>query len=100
MNHNEIEAWENKAFNKQFIPIFLSNLEESSDYSKRVRFFKELLMEEGVDYLDFYSEGESYIEKAFSLIYLGDMISYYLALLQEVDPTEIEFINRLKERIS
>jgi glucose/mannose-6-phosphate isomerase len=100
MNHNEIEAWENKHFNKGFIPIFLSDLEETADYKKRITFFKNLLTRENISYLDFYTEGSSYFEKAFSLIYLGDVISYYLAILQNVNPTTINFIMQLKDSIS
>jgi glucose/mannose-6-phosphate isomerase len=44
-------------------------------------------------------EGETVIEQVFSLIYLGDMISYYLAILQNVDPTSIDYIDYLKENI-
>lgn len=100
MNHNEIEAWEDTAFHKQFIPLFISYLHEEECYKKRVRFLQNLFGKEGIDYLDFYAEGENYLEQAFSLIYLGDMISYYLAILRKVDPTKIEYINRLKEAIS
>ncbi|MFA5499169.1 MAG: bifunctional phosphoglucose/phosphomannose isomerase [Candidatus Cloacimonadia bacterium] len=100
MNHNEIEAWENQQLSKMFIPIFLSDFKPEYDYAKRASFMKELFEENGVEYLEFFAEGSSYIEKAFSLIYLGDIVSYYLALLQKVDPTDIEYIERLKEKIS
>ena len=100
MNHNEIEAWENKKFNKLFIPLFIANLDDEENYAKRNAFFKKLMTAEGVEYLEFYAEGSSFFEKAFTLIYLGDIISYYLAILQQVNPTTIEFINKLKEEIS
>jgi len=100
MNHNEIEAWENKQFRKVFIPIFLSHIEEEFNYRKRLKFLRDLFSRENITYLDYYSEGSSYLERAFTLIYLGDMISYYLAITQGVDPTTIDYINKLKEAIS
>jgi len=100
MNHNEIEAWENKQFSKFFIPIFLSHIEEEFNYRKRIKFLRDLFNKENITYLDYYSEGNSYLERAFSLIYLGDMISYYLAVLRGVDPTTIDYINKLKEAIT
>ena len=36
----------------------------------------------------------------FSLIYLGDWVSYYLAILNRTDPTEIPNISRLKQELS
>lgn len=100
MNHNEIEAWENKKYNEYFIPVFLSRLNEDHCYQKRISFFKKTMDKEDISYLDFYGEGDSLLEKIFSLIYLGDMISYYLAILQKVDPTAINLITELKKEIS
>jgi glucose/mannose-6-phosphate isomerase len=99
MNHNEIEAWEENTLSRQIIPIFLSALNEEENYKKRIAFLQNLFQQEDIEYLHFYAEGENFLERAFSLIYLGDMISYYLALLREVDPTKIDYIIRLKETI-
>ncbi len=100
MNHNEIEAWENDHFNKMFIPVFVAQLDEDYSYKKRINFFKNYMNAEGVDYLDYYGEGNSFLERIFSLIYLGDMTSYYLALLQKINPTTINLIMNLKKEIS
>lgn len=99
MNHNEIEAWENSGLNGKFIPLFLTELQEHHNYQKRINFFKKIMDRENVNYLDFYAEGDNILEKTFSLIYLGDMISFYLALLQNVNPTTINFIVELKNEI-
>ena len=57
------------------------------------------MTENGIEYLDFFVEGSSDVEKIFSLIYLGDMISYYLAVLNGEDPTRIDFIENFKMNI-
>ncbi len=36
----------------------------------------------------------------FSLIQLGDFASYYLAVLNEVDPTPVEVIESLKKALA
>lgn len=100
MNHNEIEGWEVKGFKDIFIPIILKKLDDEKKYQKRINAFKKILKKNDTEYLEFFVEGESLVEEIFSLIYLGDMISYYLAILQKVNPTSIEFINFLKEEIS
>jgi glucose/mannose-6-phosphate isomerase len=43
--------------------------------------------------------GDSRLERMFSLIQMGDFISYYLAVLNEVDPTPVEVIEDLKQRL-
>jgi glucose/mannose-6-phosphate isomerase len=99
MNHNEIEGWEHKEFSKQFMPIFLRFFNDEKHYEKRLDAFKNLLKQQDVDYLEFFADGDTEMVQLFSLIYLGDMISYYIAILNETDPIAIEFINYLKEKI-
>ncbi len=99
MNHNEIEGWEIEGMNDTFIPIFLAPLNLTDRYSKRIQVFKTLLSERGQEWLEFYAEGDNFIVQAYSLIYLGDMISFYLGILQEVNPTTINFINFLKKEL-
>ncbi len=43
--------------------------------------------------------GESALAQMLSLVLLGDYISYYLAILNEVDPTPIETIDKLKREL-
>jgi len=100
MNHNEIEGWENDVLNTQFLPIFLKRVDEPENYDKRIRAFKQILQKNKIDYLEFFLDGESLMEGIFSLIYLGDMISYYLAVLDNTDPTEIKYIDLLKKEIN
>ena len=99
MNHNEIEGWENDDFDSVFVPIFLNRLSSSEKYRNRIDIFKKLLNDKEIEYLDFYTEGKSLIEEVFSLVYLGDMVSYYLGILNKVDPTAINYINYLKNKL-
>ncbi|KQC03663.1 MAG: hypothetical protein APR54_09265 [Candidatus Cloacimonas sp. SDB] len=100
MNHNEIEGWEHNGLNNNFIPVFLKRMQEKNEYDKRLSAFKKILNQINIDYLEFYLEGQDLLEQIFSLIYLGDMISYYLAILEGTDPTEIKNIDFLKSEIS
>ena len=50
--------------------------------------------------VDIYSSGISVLEKVFSLIILGDWVSYYLALLNEKDPIDITTIDFLKQELA
>lgn len=100
MNHNESEGWEAVDFSDKFIPIILNRMNEDENYQKRINAFKKIFKKIDVKYLEFFVEGKSLIEEIFSLIYLGDMISYYLAILRSVNPTTINYIDFLKKEIS
>src|SRR5207247_4049526 len=46
------------------------------------------------------AEGETPLQHVLSASYVGDYVSYYLALLNDVDPSEIDTINFLKARLA
>jgi len=72
---------------------------EDEVYEKRLTAFKKLLTKQGIEYLEFFADGDNSMVRLFSLIYLGDMISYYLAIINDTNPTSIKFIDFLKENI-
>ena len=60
----------------------------------------ELLIREGVTAHEVWARGESQLAHILSLIHFGDYVSYYLALLYDVDPTPVETIAFLKRRLA
>ena len=46
------------------------------------------------------SRGDSRLERVLSLLFLGDLTSVYLALLEGVDPTPVEPIERFKAALA
>jgi glucose/mannose-6-phosphate isomerase len=60
----------------------------------------ELLKQSGIghDVIDSRVKGE--LNQMMGLIYLGDWVSYYLAILNETDPTPVKAIDYLKKRLS
>jgi len=100
MNHNEIVGWEIENIDlKNMIVIFLENLEAHPRIKKRIELSKKIIKDRGVEVVDIYADGTCYMEKVFSLIVLGDWVSYYLALAYEKDPSEIKNIDFLKKEM-
>ncbi|HDQ71114.1 MAG TPA: bifunctional phosphoglucose/phosphomannose isomerase [Chloroflexi bacterium] len=60
----------------------------------------DLLARESVATETFWGRGQSKLAQMLSLIHLGDYVSYYLAMLNEVDPTPVETIAYLKQRLA
>jgi len=110
MNHNEIEGWESY-YNQSLVPIFISDFEERKKYLKRLQVFKDIIRlseeekkdanpsYEEIEYLEIFTDGKTFMGKTFSTILLCDMISYYLAILNRVNPSEINFIDMLKKSV-
>lgn len=44
--------------------------------------------------------GETALERLFFTVALGDFVSLYLALLNNIDPTPVELIEKLKNELN
>jgi glucose/mannose-6-phosphate isomerase len=104
MNHNEIVAWKRLAANRGYFPALTAVLLRSPDEHPRIRLRMEtsagLIAKNGGKVLEVTGKGSSFLERMLYLIHLGDVISLYLAVMNGVDPTEIDNILFLKNRLS
>ncbi|MCK9280338.1 MAG: bifunctional phosphoglucose/phosphomannose isomerase [Melioribacteraceae bacterium] len=100
MNHNEIIGWETyntKQLNA--IVIFLKDITYHEQIKKRFTIVKELLEKAGTEVIEIQSNQESYFLRLIELVYLTDWITYYTAIVRGSDPSEIDFINYLKDHL-
>jgi glucose/mannose-6-phosphate isomerase len=100
MNHNEIVGWGiPEDISQRCVVIILTDSDVSPKIRKRIDVTKSLIAEEGTQVIEIQATGKSTLAKALDLIYFGDFMSYYLALLNSVDPTPIERILILKSML-
>ncbi len=66
----------------------------------RYQVTSEILKQSGISHETINSQGSSQLSHMMSLVYLGDWVSYYLAILNETDPTPVKAIDYLKKRLS
>lgn len=76
--------------------LFLADPQEDARTALRRRATADLLSEAGIACRTLTARGEGLLARMFSLIFLGDYVSCYLALAQGADPTPIPPIDRLK----
>jgi glucose/mannose-6-phosphate isomerase len=101
MNHNELVGWESvKESGISYKPVLLWDNDIPSRIKKRIEIINNLLKGEDIDILTFSGNGNSFKERLIDIIYFSDWVSYYLALLNEKDPGEIDFIHQLKNRMA
>ncbi len=96
LDHNEIMGWEGIK-EKIFTIILLMDEKESLRMRKRIENTVEVIGRKKAELIEVYSRGRGLLSRIFSLLYIGDWVSFYLAILNQVDPTEIRSIDRLKE---
>ena len=80
--------------------VLLRDTEEHPQVTRRADVSAELARERDVPVVQLAAEGTSSFARLASLVGLTDWASAYLALAQEIDPTPVEAITALKERIS
>jgi len=101
MNHNEIVGWQNpKRLFKNFVVIMLKDKDMPSRLLRRMEITQEIIKKEGACLIEVWSRGKDLLSKLFSLIYIGDFISYYLAMLYKVDPTPVDRVTYLKKKLA
>jgi len=59
----------------------------------------ELLTQAGVEYEVIEAQGKSLLSQVMSTVLFGDYVSYYLAILNQVDPSPVDAIDYLKQRL-
>jgi glucose/mannose-6-phosphate isomerase len=100
LNHNTIVGYQFPAdFAKNAVIILLRSTLISEPILARYQATSSVLEQHKIKYSIVACGGESALAQMLSLVLLGDYISYYLAILNEVDPTPIETIDKLKHEL-
>lgn len=101
LNHNEVVGWSGPfSLLDNVWVVMLRDSQEMDRIGQRVEITKTLLQEQAAGITEVWSQGSSRLARVFSLLYMGDFTSYYLALLHGVDPSPVQMIDILKERLA
>lgn len=101
MNHNEIIGWESHQ-QKQLHTKVIYLLDETyhSQIKKRFQIVSEFIKKSDVEIISLESKENDFKVRIMDLIFLVDWISFYLGVIRRFDPSEIEYINLLKDRLT
>ena len=98
MNHNEIEAWRAPAAKEMHV-LLLRDRGETPEIARRFGVLRDMIAPAAGGISESWSRGEGRLARVLSLTYLGQWVSYYLALLRETDPWTIPLLDELKRRM-
>lgn len=101
MNHNEIVGWEfPKELLKDFKVIILRDRNDHARTQARIEISKMIIKQSGAEVFELEREGAGLLVRLFSLLYIGDFVSFYLAILNNVDPTPVRGVEYLKAELA
>ena len=101
LNHNAVVGYGLPDVIRQgAMVVILRSKAESPRIQARWRVTRELLRQEGVATDQVEARGASRLAQMLSLIHLGDLVSVYMAYLNQVDPTPVAPIAYLKAQLA
>ena len=100
VNHNQVVPYDDAAAAERFRLLFLRDSDEHPNVAKRVAVSQELAQERGIGFDEVVAEGTSPVARLASLVAVVDFATTYLALLLGQDPSSMDPIVQLKERIA
>ena len=100
-NHNAIEGSLNpRELGDAPFVVQLRDREEPAEIAERYRVVEELLGERATNREQVWAEGPSALARVLTSVAYGDMVSVYLAILYQTDPTPVTLLSMLKERLA
>jgi glucose/mannose-6-phosphate isomerase len=96
-HHNEVVGWHYAG--DTLYGVVLETKQEHERMARRFDVTAEVMQAAGFPALRVEGRGESALAQVMSLVMLGDLTSVYLAVLRGVDPTPVQEIEGLKQRL-
>jgi glucose/mannose-6-phosphate isomerase len=100
LDHNEIVGWSSTPEFGRFSAVFLDDCDTHPRVKERIALTSRLIAPGAAGVHRVESRGQTTVERVFSLVLLGDLVSVYLAALRGVDPADIEVLERLKDELA
>jgi glucose/mannose-6-phosphate isomerase len=97
LNHNEMVGY--TKINSNYFVIIIRDDYDHPQVKKRMDLTKSIIQQKQCPALDIDLTGLSFLTKIFATIYLGDWVSYFSALKNQVDPTPVDVIEQFKKKL-
>ncbi len=98
--HNEVVGWTDAPALGRFAAIFLDDSDTHPRIKERIALTRELIGEQATGTYVAQSRGDTAVERVLSLVLLGDLVSLYVAVLRGTDPTPVDVLETLKQRLA
>jgi len=98
LDHNEIVGWTG-AEAGAFSAVLLGDKDQHPRERERFELTAELIADRARDVVRIETEGETRTERLLWAVMLGDLVSLELAAREAVDPTPVDVIENLKDRL-
>ncbi len=100
LNHHLMEGLKNPMTNRKNLKFVLINSKLYHPRNqKRYEVLKEILRGNRIDFIEYSPKSETKLSQSFEVLVFGSYLSFYLAMLYDIDPSLIPWVNLFKERL-
>jgi glucose/mannose-6-phosphate isomerase len=100
LDHNEVVGWTGAPSYGRFAAIFLDDSDTHPRIKERIALTCELIGDSATGCHVVQSRGDTTVQRVLSLVLLGDLVSLYVAVLRGTDPTPVDVLTTLKDRLA
>ncbi|MDQ3851027.1 MAG: bifunctional phosphoglucose/phosphomannose isomerase [Actinomycetota bacterium] len=100
LDHNELVGWQGAPALGRFTAVFLDDCDTHPRVQERIALTRELIGDHAAGIVVATSRGRTAVERVFSLVLLGDLVSLYVAVLRGIDPTPVDVLDALKSKLA
>jgi glucose/mannose-6-phosphate isomerase len=101
LNHHLMEGLKNPAKLRDVMKFMMFDSELYFDRTKkRYKITKHVIEENGYECMEYFLRSETKLDQAFELLAFGGFVQFYLAMLYELDPSKIPWVDYFKEKLN
>lgn len=100
LNHYAMEGLSAPAvLKKDLVFLFFDSALYHPRVQRRAELTKQVVKKNGIEVLEYKLSGESKLDQAFELLQFGMWLTFYLAILNQVNPAEIAWVDWFKKQL-
>jgi len=100
LNHHLMEGLQNPKTGRKLLNFILFNSRLYHPRNqKRYEILKEILKKNKIDFIEYQPKYKTKITQVFEILLLGSYVSFYLAMLYNLDPAPVPWVNFFKKRL-
>jgi glucose/mannose-6-phosphate isomerase len=101
LNHNAVVGFPNPFVAKEALTVLLLRSDRDNPRHKlRFEVTRELLDRAGIAHRTLQFSGQNMLSEVLQMVYFTDYVTFYLALLNGADPSQVQSIDYLKDRLA
>ena len=101
LNHNAVVGFPNPPIAKEALVVLLLRSDRDNPRHKlRFEVTRELLDRAGIVQRTLQFQGQNLLSEVLQMVYFTDYVSFYVALLNGADPSQVKSIDYLKDRLA